>query len=92
MPLLEYRCSDCGRKTEDLVLAGDLPTAPSCSSCGSANVSRLLSVFATHASSASAPSLPCGAGECSPEAMSEGACGMGGGCGMSGGMGGGWDA
>ena len=28
MPLLEYRCSDCGKKTEDLVLAGDTARPP----------------------------------------------------------------
>ena len=92
MPLHEYRCSDCGRKTEDLVLAGDAPSTPSCSVCGSQNVSRLLSVFAAHAHSGSGPSLPCGAGECPPEACGQGACGMeGGGCGMPGGMGGDWN-
>ena len=35
MPLLEYRCSDCGKKTEDLVLAGDAARRPACASCGS---------------------------------------------------------
>lgn len=90
MPLLEYRCGDCGRKTEDLVLAGDVPAPPSCSSCGSPNVTRLLSAFAAHAHS-SAPSVPCGTGN-------PGGCGMEGGCPAVGGGGcgamdgGGWDA
>jgi putative FmdB family regulatory protein len=91
MPLLEYRCGACGKKTEDLVLAGDAPTAPSCSACGSMDVTRLLSSFAAHAHSGGGPSLPCGAGDPGDCGMGGGACGMGGGgCGAM--DGGGWDA
>jgi putative FmdB family regulatory protein len=68
MPLLEYRCSDCGEKTEDLVLAGDTARPPKCSSCGSRKVSRLLSTFAAQKASSSGagfnPSTACGGGAC----------------------------
>ncbi|HMA29593.1 MAG TPA: zinc ribbon domain-containing protein, partial [Thermoanaerobaculia bacterium] len=68
MPLLEYRCSDCGKKTEDLVLAGDTARAPKCSSCGSKRVSRLLSTFAAQKASSSSgafdASTACGGGAC----------------------------
>ncbi len=68
MPLLEYRCSDCGKKTEDLVLAGDTARPPKCSSCGSKKVSRLLSTFAAPPASPSRgafdPSTACGGGAC----------------------------
>ena len=68
MPLLEYRCADCGEKTEDLVLAGDTARPPKCSSCGSKKVSRLLSTFAAQTASPSGggfdASTACGGGPC----------------------------
>ena len=68
MPLLEYRCSDCGKKTEDLVLAGDTAKRPVCSACGSKKVTRVLSTFAAPASSASEggfdAATACGGGAC----------------------------
>ncbi len=81
MPLFEYRCSDCGKKSEELVLAGDAAAPPECPACGSRKMSRLLSTFAAHGTSKGEggfPDLPCGEGECgSPDA-----CGMAGSCGM----------
>ena len=70
MPLLEYRCSDCGKKTEDLVLAGDTARPPRCSSCGSKKVSRLLSTFAAQSST------PSKGGFDADTACGGGACGM----------------
>lgn len=68
MPLLEYRCSDCGKKTEDLVLAGDTARLPLCASCGSKKVSRILSTFAAQTASPSGgdfeASTACGGGPC----------------------------
>jgi len=68
MPLLEYRCSDCGKKTEELVLAGDTARPPRCSSCGSSKVSRLLSTFAAQTASSAGggfdASTACGGGAC----------------------------
>jgi putative FmdB family regulatory protein len=85
MPLYEYRCSECGKKSEELVLAGDAAHEPACPSCGSKKMARLLSTFAAHGGSTGESDfagLPCGDGECGPEQ-----CGMAGSCGM-GGMGG----
>ncbi len=85
MPLFEYRCAACGRRSEVLVLAGDAASRPTCSSCGSADLSRLLSTFAAHGghkSEGSLDGLPCGDGECpTPDACGMGACGMDGGFG-----------
>jgi putative FmdB family regulatory protein len=85
MPLFEYRCAACGKKTEELVLAGDTATRPTCSSCGSSNLTRLLSVFAAHGShhsDAGSGLGACGEGACpTPDACGTGACGMDGGYG-----------
>jgi putative FmdB family regulatory protein len=68
MPLLEYRCSDCGKKTENLVLAGESARPPKCSSCGSKKVARLLSTFAAQSSTPSKggfdAATACGGGAC----------------------------
>ena len=90
MPLFEYRCSDCGRKSEELVLAGDTAAEPECPACGSPRMTRLLSTFAAHGTSkgeGGAPDLPCGEGECG----TPGECGMAGSCGMGGFGGGGFN-
>ncbi len=85
MPVFEYRCQACGKRTEDLVLAGDMADyVPECSHCGSHDLSRLLSAFAAHGGDKGAASLDgtCGMGACETGEMSQ--CGMGG-CGMGGG-------
>lgn len=89
MPLFEYRCKACGKRTENLVLAGDAADyVPECAHCGSHDLSRLLSTFAAHGEHKSEGSFdaPCG-GSCDP--AGPGGCGLGecgpGGCGMSGG-------
>ena len=85
MPVYEYRCSACGKKTEDLVLAGDVADyVPECQHCGSGDLSRLLSTFAAHGGDKAGAAMdgPCGMGACETGDMS--ACGMGG-CGMGGG-------
>jgi putative FmdB family regulatory protein len=70
MPLLEYRCSDCGKKTEDLVLAGESARRPVCASCGSKKVTRVLSTFAAQSSTSGK------AGFDADTACGGGACGM----------------
>ena len=70
MPLLEYRCSDCGKKTEDLVLAGETTRRPVCGSCGSKKVTRVLSTFAAQSSA------PSKGGFDADTACGGGACGM----------------
>ena len=75
MPVYEYRCKACGKKTEDLVLAGDAAGyVPECAHCGSHDLSRLLSTFAAHG----APTSPCEGGVC-PSMAGEGGGGCGGG-------------
>jgi len=68
MPLLEYRCSDCGKKIEDLVLAGDKVRRPVCASGGSKKVTRVLSTFAAQSSTSSKGGFDadtaCGGGAC----------------------------
>lgn len=42
MPIYEYRCADCGEKTE--VLIGANSAAPRCPQCGSPLLEKLFSV------------------------------------------------
>jgi len=43
MPIYEYRCADCGKKTTIVLLSVSQPFEPRCSHCGSYNVKRLVS-------------------------------------------------
>jgi putative FmdB family regulatory protein len=43
MPIYEYRCSDCGRKTQVLTLSVKSPVKPKCRHCGGANLVKLVS-------------------------------------------------
>lgn len=47
MPIYEYLCSQCGRRTSLLVLSRESTEAPRCRACGSAEVARVPSRFAT---------------------------------------------
>ncbi len=49
MPLIEFECSACSRRFEDLVREGDTPECPS---CGGRRLRRLLSSFGVGAASA----------------------------------------
>ena len=50
MPLYEYRCADCQRRSTVLVRSlSDAPT-PTCGHCGGAKLTRLVSRFAFHRS------------------------------------------
>lgn len=61
MPIYEYRCSDCSREFEAILLGSERPTCPG---CGSARLEKRLSVFAVGNGGASAaarePAGPCG--------------------------------
>lgn len=46
MPIYEYHCQDCGRKTSILILNINNPAIPSCQKCGSKKLKRILSRFA----------------------------------------------
>jgi putative FmdB family regulatory protein len=47
MPIYEFGCRDCRRKTTAIVLSRDRIGEVRCKSCGSANLQRLVSRFAT---------------------------------------------
>ena len=43
MPIYEYRCEDCGRTSEFLLIKTDEPFIPQCKRCKSKRMSRVLS-------------------------------------------------
>jgi putative FmdB family regulatory protein len=43
LPIYEYRCADCGKKSTFLTLSVSSALEPKCKSCGSANVKKLVS-------------------------------------------------
>ena len=45
MPLYEYRCQDCRRRSTVLVRSISSPPEPSCEHCGGGNLTRLISKF-----------------------------------------------
>ena len=45
MPLYEYRCNECRRRTTKLVRSLSEPFSPSCDHCPSTNLTRLISRF-----------------------------------------------
>lgn len=47
MPIYEYRCEECGRKSSFLVLRISEPHDGVCTHCGSKKLTRLMSRFAT---------------------------------------------
>ncbi|MGH7162542.1 MAG: FmdB family zinc ribbon protein [Planctomycetota bacterium] len=62
MPLYEYDCRKCGKRSEHL--AGGPRERPRCPHCGARRLARLFSVFAaTSAKGGDAPP-PCGQGAC----------------------------
>jgi len=46
MPIYEYRCQDCGKRSSFLLLRIDLTFLPSCRHCHSPRMSRLISKVA----------------------------------------------
>src|SRR5919112_2365591 len=47
MPIYEYRCRKCGKRTSRLVLSISAPPEQSCSHCHSPELDRLMSRFAS---------------------------------------------
>ncbi len=45
MPIYEYRCTDCHRKFEQIVLRGKALDDATCPRCGSSAIERLMSSF-----------------------------------------------
>ncbi len=43
MPIYEYRCEDCGKVSEFLLIKTDEPFTPKCKRCQSKRMSRILS-------------------------------------------------
>ncbi len=50
MPIYEYFCPACGRKSSFLLKSYTAAFQPKCSHCGSTDLSRVLSTFAYHRS------------------------------------------
>jgi putative FmdB family regulatory protein len=48
MPIYEYRCLACKRRTSVLLRSVSSPVRAACEHCGSARLSRLMSKFAVH--------------------------------------------
>lgn len=48
MPIYEYHCSACKRRTSVLVRSVTSTVRPKCEHCGSARLSRMMSKFAVH--------------------------------------------
>jgi putative FmdB family regulatory protein len=48
MPIYEYRCAACGRRSSVFVRSVTSPAKPKCEHCGSSKMSRLMSKFAVH--------------------------------------------
>jgi putative FmdB family regulatory protein len=53
MPLHEYRCKDCGRKSTRLVLRKEDEASLECEHCGSGKLKKLISRVAIHKTEAS---------------------------------------
>ncbi|MDY6988426.1 MAG: zinc ribbon domain-containing protein [Thermodesulfobacteriota bacterium] len=45
MPLFDYQCLDCGKRSEVLIAGSD--EDPQCQACGSTNLKRLLSAHSS---------------------------------------------
>jgi putative FmdB family regulatory protein len=50
MPIYEFVCQSCHRRTSFLIRDISAPFVPKCSSCGNTNLSRVISGFAYHKS------------------------------------------
>jgi putative FmdB family regulatory protein len=48
MPIYEYRCADCRRRTSVFVRSIGSAARPRCEHCGGTRLSRLMSKFAVH--------------------------------------------
>ena len=64
MPIYEYRCDDCDKEFETLVLRKS--EVVQCPACGGEHLSRLISA---HAVGHGMPDTACGSAPCSPAPM-----------------------
>ena len=62
MPIYEYRCEECGKRSSALLMSYSSPD-PACPHCGKHRLRRLVSTFATVSSGESEGSDDFGAGE-----------------------------
>ncbi len=60
MPIYEYRCRQCGRKSEFLVGVGSASDELKCPECGSSDLEKLLSAPAGFSFSEQSGQLRCG--------------------------------
>lgn len=72
MPIYEYRCQECGTKTEALQKLGAGKEGVVCRSCGSENLEKIISGYNVGKSSGGHEAGSCGTGSC----CSGGACGI----------------
>lgn len=47
MPIYEYFCQDCGKRSSFLIMKLEQPFEEKCRKCGSSNLTRIMSRFAT---------------------------------------------
>ncbi|MFB0564163.1 MAG: zinc ribbon domain-containing protein [Candidatus Aminicenantaceae bacterium] len=50
MPIYEYRCKECGKKSTFVTLSVKSPLSPQCKSCGGKNVEKIISRVAIYRS------------------------------------------
>ena len=79
MPIYEYRCLVCKRRTSVLVRNVSTPVRAKCEHCGSARLSRVMSKFAVHGGNISLddPSSMDGLDESDPKSVARWARRMG---------------
>ena len=79
MPIYEYRCLACKRRTSVFVRSIAAPTQAKCEHCGSARLSRVMSKFAVHGGKISLddPSSMDGLDESDPKSVARWARRMG---------------
>lgn len=58
MPIYEYRCNQCRRKSSHFFRSMQVASQPVCSHCGSSELTRIMSTFAVHHSWDSGINLP----------------------------------
>jgi len=63
MPIYEYLCADCGKRSEKIVMGGGSPGP--CPHCSGDNLKVQLSVFAMKGGSGGS-TMPSGGGGCCP--------------------------
>lgn len=61
MPVYEYKCKDCGEKSEYFLKSASAGEDIKCKNCGSGNVEKILSAsFVSMGSTAGSPVTRCG--------------------------------